>query len=167
MFYLYMGAARTRNVYMTYNCGIAPGEHTHFGCSRVMEEELRRVSRLQMKAAYDVVIQRYDYLVGHVNPMHIFPHLVSSKLVEQDFRQYLDGERTDKGKMRAVLRELITSPMEGWFKDFIGALSKFPQYKVVVDTLLTGNSRPLTHHTHTCCQIARRNPSLCRLYQSH
>ena len=108
-----------------------------------MEEESRRVSRLQMKAAYDVVIQRYDYLVGHVNAMRIFPYLVSSKLVEPDFGQYLEGERTDKDKMMAVLRELITSPMEGWFKYFIGALSKFPQYNTVVDNLLTG--KLLTH----------------------
>ena len=103
-----------------------------------MEEESKLVSRLQKKTACDVVIQRYDYLVRHVNATRILPHLVASKLVEPDFSEYLDHERTEKDKMMAVLRELLRSPMEGWFKDFIGALSKLPQYKIVVDTLLTG-----------------------------
>ena len=90
------------------------------------------------KSAYDVVISRYDYLVGHVNAILIFPYLVSSKLINPDFRQYLEGERTDKDKMMAVLRELLRSPMESWFEDFINALSKFPQYQSVVDILLAG-----------------------------
>ena len=64
-----------------------------------MEEELKLISRLQKKAAHDVVIQQYDDLVKHVKAIHILPHLVSSKLVEPDFHQYLDGERTERGKM--------------------------------------------------------------------
>ena len=48
----------------------------------------------------------------------------------------LDGERTDKGKMMALLLELTRSPEETWFKEFIGALSKIPHYKTVVDHLL-------------------------------
>ena len=104
----------------------------------VMEGDPKLVSRLQNKTACDVVIQRYDYLVRHVNATRILPHLVASKLVEPDFSEYLGHERTEKAKMMAVLRELLRSPMEGWFKDFIGALSKFPQYQIVVDTLLAG-----------------------------
>ena len=107
---------------------------------RAMEEELKRVSRLQKKAGHDVVIQRYDYLVKHVKAIHILPHLVSSRLVEPDFHQYLDGERTERNKMMVLLRELLSSPMEDWFRDFIGALSKYPPYQTVVDVLLTGES---------------------------
>ena len=107
---------------------------------RAMEEELKRVCRLQKKAAHEVVIQRYDYLVKHVKAIHILPHLVSSKLVEPDFHQYLDGERTERHKMMVLLRELLTSPMEDWFRNFIGALSKYPPYQTVVDDLLTGES---------------------------
>ena len=103
-----------------------------------MEEESTIVARLQKKTAYDVVIQRYDYLVKHVDAIGILPYLVSSKLVEPDFGQFLEGERTDKGKMMALLGKLIRNPMEGWFTEFIGALSKFPQYKTVVDCLLEG-----------------------------
>ena len=91
-----------------------------------MEEE-KRVSRLQKKTAYDVVIRNYEYLVRHVDAIRILPHLVVSKLVEPNFSQYLSHERTDKDKMMALLRELLRSPMEGWFRDFSGALSKFPQ----------------------------------------
>ena len=105
-----------------------------------MEEELKLVSPLQKKAAHDVVIQRYDYLVKHVKTIHILPHLVSSKLVEPDFHQYLEGERTEKGKIMAVLQELLSSPMEDWFKYFIDALSNYPPYQTVVNTLLTGES---------------------------
>ena len=105
-----------------------------------MEEELKLVSRLQKKAAHDVVIQRYDDLVKHVKTTHILPHLVASKLVEPDFYQYLDGERTERNKMMVLLRELLRSPMESWFRDFIGALSKYPPYQTVVDALLTGES---------------------------
>ena len=103
-------------------------------------EELKLVSHLHKKAAHDVVIQRYDYLVKHVKTIHILPHLVSSKLFEPDFHQYLDGERTERDKMMALLRELLSSPMEDWFKYFIHALSEFPPYKTVVDVLLTGES---------------------------
>ena len=105
-----------------------------------MEEELKLVSRLQKKAAYDVVIQRYEYLVKHVKTIHILPHLVSTELVEPDFHQYLDGERTERDKMMALLRELLSSPKESWFRDFIAALSRYPPYQTVVDVLLTGES---------------------------
>ena len=105
-----------------------------------MEEELKLVSCLQKKAAHDVVIQRYEYLVKHVKTIHILPHLVSSNLVEPDFHEYLEGERTERDKMMAMLRELLSSPMENWFRDFIGALSKYPPYQTVVDDLLTGES---------------------------
>ena len=105
-----------------------------------MEEEPKLVSRLQKKAAHDVVIQRYDYLVKHVKTTHILPHLVASKLVEPDFHQYLDGERTERDKMMVLLRELLSSPMEDWFKYFIGALSKYPPYQTVVEDLLMGES---------------------------
>ena len=59
--------------------------------------------------------------------------------------------------MMAVLRELLRSPMEGWFKYFIGALSKFPQYQIVVDTLLTGTTQYKDAHlqharSHRDCQ---------------
>ena len=107
---------------------------------RAMEEELKLVSRLQKKAAHDVVIQRYDYLVKHVKAIHMLPHLVSSKVVEPEFQEYLDGERTEKDKMMVVLRELLRSPMERWFRDFIGALSKCSLYRTVVDILLAGES---------------------------
>ena len=115
-----------------------PGEPPK--CGRTMEEELKLVSRLQKKAAYDVVIQRYEYLVKHVKTIHILPHLVSTKLVEPDFHQYLDGERTERDKMMVLLRELLSSPKESWFRDFIAALSKYPPYQTVVDVLLTGES---------------------------
>ena len=105
-----------------------------------MAEELKLVSRLQKKAAHDAVIHRYAYLVEHVNTILILPHLVSSRLVEPDFHQYLDGERTEKDKMMVLLRKLLSSPMESWFRDFIDALSKYPPYQTVVDVLLTGES---------------------------
>ena len=124
-----------------------------------MEEESKLVSRLQKKTACDVVIQRYDYLVRHVNATRILPPLVASKLVEPDFSEYLGHERTEKDRMMAVLRELLRSPMEGWFKDFIGALSKFPQYKIVVDTLLTGkyigDARTYVCNTRALTETAR------------
>ena len=110
-----------------------------------MEEEAKFVSRLQEKTTYDVVIRRYDYLVRHVNAIRILPHLVSSELVEPDFSQYLEHERTDKDKMATLLRELLRIPMEGWFKYFIGALSRFQQYEIVIDTLLAGNGKRHTH----------------------
>ena len=105
-----------------------------------MEEEQERVSHLQRGVANDVIIQNYDYIVGCVNAILIFPYLVSSRVVAQDFRQYLDGERTDKDKMMALLRELNRSPQETCFKEFIGALSKIPQYKTIVDHLLKGDA---------------------------
>ncbi len=130
-----------------------------------MEEELELVSRLQKKAAHDVAIQRYDYLVKHVNAIRILPHLVSSKLVEPDFQEYLDGERTEKNKMMVLLRELLSSPMEEyWFKYFIHALSKYPPYQPVVEILLEGechryNFRELATTPRTT--RAETYPSLC------
>ena len=101
-----------------------------------MGEDRERLSVLQSCTACDVVIQQYDYLVEHVNAIRIFPYLVSSGLVDQDFRQYLDGERTDKDKMMALLRELTRSPKETWFDRFTNALSKVPQYEEVAGNLL-------------------------------
>ena len=106
---------------------------------RAMEEEQRRVSRLQRSIASDVVIQNYDFLVGCVDAIRIFPYLVRSKVVQQDYRQHLEGERTDKDKMMALLRELTRSPMENWFNEFIGALSQIPQYQAVVGILVEGS----------------------------
>ena len=103
-----------------------------------MEEDQEIVTRLQRDTANDVIIQNYDYLVGCVNAVAIFPYLVSSGLVDQDFRQRLDGERTEKDKMMALLRELTRSPLECWFKEFIGALSKISQYKIVSENLQKG-----------------------------
>lgn len=103
-----------------------------------MEEEQETVARLQRDAADDVILQNYSYLVGCVNAILIFPYLVESRMVNQDFRQHLEGERTDKDKMMVLLRELTRSPMDDWFKEFIGALSKISQYKPVVRNLLKG-----------------------------
>ena len=105
----------------------------------VMEEDQQRVARLQRKVANDVVIEKYDFLVGCIDAVRLFPYLVSSKVVQQDFRQYLDGERTDKDKMMALLRELTRSPMDGWFNEFVGALSKVPQYQALAAILVEGN----------------------------
>lgn len=103
-----------------------------------MEEEQEMVARLQRDAANDVILENYSYLVGCINAILILPYLVESGLVNQDFRQRLEGERTDTDKMMALLRELTRSPMEGWFKEFIGALSKISQYNTVVGNLLKG-----------------------------
>ena len=103
-----------------------------------MEEEPKWVLTLQGSVANDVIIKNYHYIVGCVNAILIFPYLVSSRVVQQDFRQYLDGEQTDKDKMMALLRELTRCPLETWFQEFIGALSKILQYKTVVEHLLTG-----------------------------
>ena len=105
-----------------------------------MEEESKRVSPLQKKAAHEVVIQRYDYLVKHIKPFLILPKLVASKLIVPDFKDYLDGERTEMKKMMAVLQELLRNPMEDWFEYFIDALSEYRQYQTVVDTLRKGES---------------------------
>ena len=101
-----------------------------------MDENREQLSVLQSRTACDVVIQKYDYLVEHVNAVRIFPHLVASGLVEQDFLQYLDGERTDKDKMMALLREVTKCPQESWFDRFTNALSKVPQYEEVASDLL-------------------------------
>ena len=100
------------------------------------DEEQEGIARLQRGVANDVIILNYDYIVGRVITILIFPYLVSSRVVQQEFRQYLDGERTDKGKMMALLLELARNPEKTWFKEFIGALSKIPHYKTVVDHLL-------------------------------
>ena len=132
-----------------------------------MEEEKRRLSRLQRIVANDVVIQRYDFLVGCVDAIRIFPYLVASRVVQQEYRQYLDGERTDKDKMMALLRELTRSPLENWFNEFIGALSQISQYHAVAEILVEGSQlkgvktaciimrvgHPPAHkHVHTCTQ---------------
>ena len=128
-----------------------------------MEEELKLVSRLQKKAAHDVVIQRYDYLVKHVKAIHILPHLVASKLVEPDFYQCLAHECTEKDKMMVLLRELLSSPMESWFRDFIDALSKYSPYQTVVDVLLEGESHRYFRELATTPRTTRAEtyPSLC------
>ena len=96
----------------------------------------RRLLALPNNTACDVVKRQYDYLVGHVSAMRIFPYLVSSGLVDQDFRQYLEGERTDRDKMMALLQELTRSPTETWFDRFTNALSKVSQYEVIAGELL-------------------------------
>ena len=106
-----------------------------------MDEYQKRLSCLQKRVAYDVIINNYDFLVGCVDAVRIFPCLVSSRLVEPDFRQFLDGERTDKDKMMALLTELTRRPEGTWFDRFTNALSKFPQYHTVADVLLTGNPK--------------------------
>ena len=101
----------------------------------------------------------------HVNAIRILPHLVSSRLVEPDFSEYLAHERTDKGKMMALLRELLRSPMEGWFKEFISALSSFPQYVIVVNTLLAGTQYRDAHMQHAHCHRHYNIPELkCTLH---
>ena len=113
-----------------------------------MEEERRRVSRLQRNVATEVIIERYDLLVGCIDAIRIFPYLVSSRVLQQKYRQYLDCERTDDDKMMALLREITRSPMENWFNEFIGALSQFPQYHDVADMLAEGSS--LLAKCHKC-----------------
>ena len=111
---------------------------SHGNCLPVMEEEQQRVARLQRKVADDVVIEKYDFLVKHIDAVRLLPYLVSSKVVQHDFGEYLDGERTVKNKMMALLRELMRSPMDDWFKEFVGALSKVPQYQAVAAELVEG-----------------------------
>ena len=104
-----------------------------------MDKERERLSRLQKGAANEVILNNYDYLVDCVNPIHIFPYLVPTRLVDQDFRQCLDHERTDKDKMMALLRRLTRSPERAWFDGFTNALSKVPQYQIVAERLMEGN----------------------------
>lgn len=104
-----------------------------------MEEDRRRVSCLQRTVAAEVVIERYDLLVGCINAIRIFPYLVASRVLQQKYRQYLDCERTDDDKMMALLREVTRSPMENWFNEFIGALSQIPQYHDVAEMLTEGS----------------------------
>ena len=133
--YSWLGGSRVHDVKV-----LSRGNHPFCGLKgAIMEEESKLVSRLQKEVARCVVIKQHSHLVGHVNAIRIFPHLVSSQVFEPDFRQELDYERTDKDKMMLLLRELIRNPMEGWFKEFVGALSKFPHYQSVVDSLLEGS----------------------------
>ena len=112
-----------------------------------MEDRAKLVS-FQKETAYDVIIKNYNYLVRHVDAIRIFPQLVSSRLVEPDFRQRLDCRQTDRDKMMALLHELIRCTEETWFDRFTNALSKVPQYENVADKLLKGDC-PCTHtHTH-------------------
>ena len=100
---------------------------------------------VQEEAAYDVIIKNYSYLVGHVKAIRIFPQLVSNRLVEPDFRQYLECKQTDKEKMMELLDQLTKCTEETWFDGFTNALSKVPQYETVADTLLRGDC----FYTHT------------------
>ena len=105
-----------------------------------MEEQPKIVSsRIHKETAYDVVIKNYDYLVEHVQALSILPKLVSSRLVEQGFRQRLERKETDKEKMMALLQELARCTEETWFDHFTNALSKVPQYEKVANTLLEGD----------------------------
>ena len=122
-----------------------------------MSEDRDRLSVLQCSTACDVVLRKYDYLVEHVDAIRIFPYLVSSGLVEQCFRQYLDGERTDRDKMMALLRELTRSPKETWFDRFTNALAKVPQYEGVARSLLGDFTRLMEE------RMARPTPEQRRL----
>ena len=105
-----------------------------------MVDRLKLVSaRIQKEIADEVIIKNYNYLVGHVDAIRIFPQLVSSRLVEQDFRQRLDSKQTDKDKMMALLLELTRCTKETWFDEFTNTLSKVPQYETVAAKLLEGD----------------------------
>ena len=104
-----------------------------------MAEKAKEASvRLLKETAHDVIIENYDDLVGHIDAIRIFPKLVSSKLVEPDFRQRLDRKETDKDKMMALLQELTRCTEETWFDRFTNALSKVPRYVKIVDKLMKG-----------------------------
>ena len=107
---------------------------------------MRLFSHLQKRTAYDVIITmaNYDQLVGHVDAIRIFPRLITSRSVDQDFCQRLDHKVTDKEKMMALLRELTKSTEDTWFDEFMNALSKVPQYEKVADNLREGD---WTQHT--------------------
>ena len=106
-----------------------------------MEEKSKLArARIQKETAYKIVIKNYAYLVGHIDAIRIFPHLVTSRLVEQDFRQRLDCKQTDKAKMMALLLELTRSTEKTWFDGFTNALSKVPQYEKVANSLMKGDS---------------------------
>ena len=108
--------------------------------SAVMEEKSKLVSsRIQKETAYKVIIKNYAYLVEHVDAIRIFPQLVASKLVEQDFLQRLEHKETKKEKMMALLQALTRCTEETWFDSFTNALSRVPQYEKVVGTLLEGD----------------------------
>ena len=106
----------------------------------VMEEKSKLVSsRIQKETAYKVIIKYYAYLVEHVDAIRIFPQLVASKLVEQDFLQRLERKETEKEKMMALLQVLTRCTEETWFDGFTNALSKVPPYEKVAGTLLEGD----------------------------
>lgn len=67
------------------------------------------ITHLQNNTARDAIISNYEYLVRHVDAIRVFPHLVTSTLVDQDFRQRLDREVTDNDKMMALLQQLNRS----------------------------------------------------------
>ena len=98
----------------------------------------RLASQLQSETARDVIINNYEYLVRHVDAIRIFPDLVSSGLVHQDFLQRLERKVTDNDKMMALLQQLTKSTEGTWFDIFVNALSKVPQYEIVADKLLEG-----------------------------
>ena len=105
-----------------------------------MEDKSTLVSsRIQKETAYKVIIKNYAYLVEHVDAIRIFPQLVASRLVEQDFRQRLQHKETDKEKMMALLQVLTRCTEETWFDSFTNALSRVPRYVVVAGTLLEGD----------------------------
>ena len=113
-----------------------------------MEEKSKLVlACIQKETAYKIVIKDYAYLVGHIDAIRIFPHLVTSRLVEQDFRLLLDYKQTDKAKMMVLLLELTRSTEETWFDGFTNALSKVPQYEKVTNSLMKGDSLQCTR-TH-------------------
>ena len=96
-------------------------------------------SRIEKETAYKVIIKNYAYLVEHVDALRVFPQLVESRLVEQDFRQRLERKETDKEKMMALIQALTRCTEETWFDGFTNALSKVPHYENVAGTLLKGD----------------------------
>ena len=125
-----------------------------------MEEKSKLArARMQKETAYKIVIKYYAYLVGHIDAIRIFPHLVTSRLVEQDFRQHLDCKQTDKAKMMALLLELTRSTEETWFDGFTNVLSKVPQYEKVANSLMKGDSLQCARtHLVTLALLASPRP---------
>ena len=106
----------------------------------VMEVKSKLVSsRILKETADEVFINNYPYLVEHLDAIRLFPHLVASRLVEQDFWQRLERKETEKEKMMALLQALTRCTEETWFDSFTNALSKVPQYEKVAGTLLEGD----------------------------
>ena len=115
--------------------------------------EQQRLDHLERSVACEVVIEQYAYLLKHVDAIRIFPYLLSNKLVELEFGEYLESERTNKDRMARLLRELTRSPEGTWFDRFTNALSKVPLYKPVVDVLL-GGVQACKHISTTCSWLA-------------